>query len=248
MSKKENAVREPEHGLTPWDSSVPVDYGKYAEDRTVVKLDKLPIMHVVQNNSLEADEKLAEPGEVVIRISGKGDPSNPNIGVKFQGVVVARGVQYLWWGDRDAEGATGMPLARCIKGDPMPQGYDAKDTLWPDNGGNERSDGKPGPVADETHTFMVCPYKDGEIGAPALLSYARGGKKTGDGVQMLLNLFKGPCYAAVLEFWTEKMKNAEGKPYYVLKAKGVAALPVTSPLLARLKVYYDSYQPHLTAK
>lgn len=234
--------------LAPWCSNAQVDYGKYAEDKTLVKLDKVPVMHVVQNNSPEFDAQTAQPGEVVVRIAEKGSPANLNLGSKFQGVVVARGVQYVWWPNRDDPEAGGMPLARCIKGDPIPAGCDAKDVLWPDRGGNERDDDKAGPVADETHTLLVCAYKDGELGVPAMLSYSRGSKKVGDGIQMLLNQFRGPCYAAVLEFHTEKVKNAEGQPYYVLKAKGHAMLPPDSPLLAGLKKLYDQNQPHLTPK
>jgi hypothetical protein len=235
--------------LVPWDQQeTAIDYGKYAEDRRVVKLDKVPVLHVVQNNSPEFDAGVAQPGDVVVRIAEKGSDANLNLGSKFQGVVIARAVQYVWWPDRDSDEGGAQPLGRCIKGDPIPEGFDAKDTMWPDRGGNERADGKGGPVADETHTLLVCPHKDGEVGAPAMMTYSRGGKKTGDGVQMLLNQFKGPCYAAVLEFYTEKVKNSEGQPYYVLKAKGVGALPADSPLLPELKKLYDANQPHLLPK
>jgi hypothetical protein len=235
--------------IVPWgDQGGALDYGKYAEDRTVVKLDKVPVLHVVQNNSPEFDNGTAQPGEVVVRIAEKGSAANMSLGSKFQGFVVARGVQYVWWPDRDDDEGGGMPLARCVKGDPVPPGCSAEDTLWPDRGGNARADGKAGPVADETHTLLVCPYRGGEVGTAAMLSYSRGGKKTGDGVQMLLNQFRGPCYAAMLEFYTEKVKNSEGQPYYVLKARGVGALPPDSPLLPSLKAFHDANQPHLLPK
>lgn len=238
-----------ENTLVPWESQGgALDYGKYAEDRTVVKLDKMPVMHVVQNNSPEFDSGAAQPGEVVIRIAEKGSDANINLGSAFEGIVAARGVQYVWWPDRDSDEGGGAPLARCVKGDPVPPGCSAEDVLWPDRGGNARTDGKAGPVADETHTLLVCPYKTGEVGAPALLSYSRGSKKTGDGVQMLLNQFNGPCYAAVLSFYTEKVKNSEGQPYYVLKAKPAGALQPDSPLLETLKGFHDANQPHLTPK
>lgn len=235
------------NGIVAWEGGGALDYGRYAEDRQVIKLDKVPVLHVVQNNSLEFDVGAAQPGDVVMRVAEKGNPANPNLGKKFQGIVVARGVQYVWWPDRDSDESGGVPLARCIKGDPIPAGCNAADILWPDRGGNVRTDGKEGPVADETHTLLVAPFKDGEVGAPAMLNYARGGKKTGDGVQMLLNQFRGPCYAAVLEFFTEKVKKGEDT-YYILKAKGAGALPPDSPLLPALKALHDANQPHLTPK
>lgn len=171
--------------LAPWQGGGALDYGAYAKDKVVVKLDKMPIIHLVQNNSPEFDAGSAQPGDTVLRVAAKGDPGNPNLGKTWRGIVVARGVQYLWWGDREEGG--GAPLARMVKGDPVPAGCDPKDLLWPDRGGNVRPDDKRGPVADETHTFLVCPFKDGEVGPAALLTYSRGSIKAGEGVQQLLN-------------------------------------------------------------
>jgi hypothetical protein len=239
--------------LVPWESQGgALDYGKYAEDRALVKLDKVPIVHLVQKMSPEIDSGTAQPGDVVVRIAEKGSAANPNLGKSFQAVVVARGSEYLWWPEGDDEESGGRPLARCVKGDPIPDGCDPKDTLWPDRGGTPRTDDKKGPVADQTHTFIVCLFKDGEIGAPALLSYARGRLTTGAGVHALLNQFRGPCYAAVLEFFSETKqdKDENGKPVtnYTLKAKPAGALPPDSPLLETLKAFHDANQPHLTPK
>lgn len=236
-----------ESGMVPWEQAGTLDYGRYAEDRAVVKLDKVPVLHLVQNNSPEADAGLAKPGDVVIRLAGRGNPANPNLGARFNGCCVARGTQYVWWGNRD-ESDGGGPLARCVKGDPIPPGCDAMDVVWPDRGGTPREDGKAGPVADETQTLLVCPLDGEELGPAALLSYSRGSKKVGDGVQMLLNAFRGPQYAAVLEFYSEKLTNADGKPYYVLKAKPSRSLAPDSPLLPKLRQFYEQNQPHLTPK
>ena len=244
MAKK----KKQDGAIVPFDQPGGLDYGTYAEDRMQVKIDKLPVLHLVQNNSPEFNASTAKPGDVVVRVAAKGDPANANLGAKFQGIVVARGVQYIWWGNRDGEDSTGAPLARCVKGDPVPPGCDAADILWPDRGGNAREDGKAAPVADETHTLLICPRVGDEVAAPALLSYSRGSKKVGDGIQMLLNQFRGPCYAVVLEFYSEKMMSPDGQPYYVLKAKPVGALPPDSPLLPRLKELFDANQPHLLPK
>jgi hypothetical protein len=231
--------------MIPWDSSTGLDYGRYAHDRVVVKPDKVPVLHVVQAMSPEATEfETAKPGDVVLRVGPKGAPENITLGATFNGIVVARGVQFVWW---PMDGDGGAPLARCIKGDPIPDGFDARDTLWPDRGGNTRADGKAGPVADETDVFIICPFKDGDIGPAALLTYSRGSKRVGQGVQQLLNLARIPAdYVAVLRFFTEKVKSSEGQTYYILKAEGVGMLPPDSPLLPRLKELHDANQPHLT--
>lgn len=229
--------------LAPWDQQQSIEaYGKYAADKDTVAERATPILHVVQNNSPEFSElKSAQPGEIVLRLGAKDNPDNPNLGKKFQGVVVARGVEYIWWGDRDAgEGI----LARMKPGDDVPQGRDPKDLLWPKDGGNERPDGKKGPIADLTRSFIVCAYKDGQITDPMLVTYSRGGAKTGQQLNMLLNRFKGPSYAAVLSFETEQVKSSDGKPFYILKAKPAGIIqPDQTALLDKLKTHHDSMAP-----
>ena len=235
------ATEPQDTGLAPWDNDKALDYGKYAADKETVAERATPILHVVQANSPEAsDFETAKPGDVVMRIGAKDNPDNPNIGSSFQAVVVARGIEYLWWGDR--ESGEGL-LARMKQGGQIPEGRDAKDLLWPRDGGNVRADGKPGPVADLTRSFVVCLYRDGDVTDPALLAYARGGAKTGQQLNMALNRFKGPCYAAVLEFYTEKQKNSEGQIFFVLKAKPAGVIPPGSPLLEKLKGHHDALAP-----
>lgn len=236
------AKKKSEEGLIPWEQQGgELDYGKYADDNQKVAERATPILHVVQANSPEAsDLETAKPGEVVMRIGGKDNADNPNLGSSFQGVVVARGIEYLWWGDRDS--GEGLK-ARMKQGGRVPEGCDPKDLLWPNEGGNDRPDGKKGPVADLTRSFIVCLYRNADVVDPALLTYARGSAKTGQQLNLLLNRFKGPCYAAVLEFFTEKQKNSEAQVFYTLKAKPAGVIPPASPLLEKLKAHHDALAP-----
>ncbi len=229
--------------IVPWENSGGVEtYGKYAADKGNVKERATPILHVVQNNSPEfAEMKTAQPGELVMRIGGKDNTDNPNLGSKFQGIVVARGMEYVWWGDRDSgEGIK----ARCKPGDPIPNGCDGKDILWPREGGNERQDGKDGPVADLTRTFIVCLFDGKDVKDPMMVAFSRGSAKVGQQLNMLLNRFQGPEYAAILNFATEGAKSKDGKPYFVLKAKPAGALPPSNTvLLDKLKSWHDALAP-----
>lgn len=230
-------------GLAPWDAQKGVEaYGKYAADKGNVKERMTAVLHVVQNNSPEfAEMKTAQPGELIVRIGGKDNLDNPNLGKGFQGIVVARGLEYVWWNDRDEGGGV---KARCKPGDPIPEGCDGKDTLWPREGGNERPDGKDGPVADLTRTFIVCLFDGKDAKDPMMVAYSRGSAKLGAQLNMALNRFQGPEYAVVLDFRVEGAKSKDGKPYFVLKAKPKGAIsPSNTALLDKLKQWHDALEP-----
>lgn len=253
-----NGKKKNGSGIIPWEKGETgiANYGEYAGDKHNVKLDKIPVLHLVQFNSPEftkskkkADK--AAPGDVVLRYGATLDPENPNIGQSFRAIAVARGVLNLWWPDRKDEDAGGAPLHRSVKGDPVPQGCDEKDLLFPADGGNERTDGKKGPVADQTHTFVICILdKDDNLMPPVLLSYSRGSMKAGNHLQTLLNGLKEgtPDYAGVLEFTSEQVANSDGEQYFVLKAAGSGMLEPSSPLLPALQKLHQLHQPSLTPK
>ncbi len=160
-------------------------------------------------------------------------------GNTFTAVVIARGKEYIWWGDRDEnEGVQ----ARWRPGTDLPDGVDIKDTKWPNDGGNTREDGKSGPVADLTYNFVLCPLTDGDIGMPALFGYARGGAKTGEQLNILLNQFNGPDYAVVLEFTGTKTTH-NGNTYYVAKPKATGTIPPDAEVLTTLKQHHDNLKP-----
>lgn len=237
--------------MVPWDSKG-VDYGnKYAGAGERISERTTPVLHVVQTNSPEFEEfRTAKPGDLVIRIGGKDNADNPNIGTSFHGVVVARGIEYLWWGPR---GEGGGPIARCVKGNPIPEGCDERDTKWPSEGGtpNKNQKGKDVPKATETRTFIVSILKDGKPQDPMMVTYQSGSAKLGQQLNLALNNFisgpnNAPLFGAIARFYTERIKSKDGEPFYALKFERAGVMPASDTAsLDTLLDWHQKLQPML---